>query len=109
MGFTSLKTFDFRNLKNQKIEVGHKEIFLTGENGQGKSNFLEAVYILSYGSSFRTHQDSLLIKHNCKDFIIIERGNEKPGKIAKLIQNKIKGELDDIIRALPAGSFKVKK
>ena len=49
------------------------------------------------------------IKKNCKDYLILDRGNEKPGKIAKLIQKTTKGELDDIIRALPAGTFKIKK
>ena len=49
------------------------------------------------------------IKKHCKDYIELQSGKDKPGKIAKLIQHKIKGELDDIIRALPAGTFKVKK
>jgi len=49
------------------------------------------------------------IKKHCKDFVELEQGKEKPGKIAKLIQHKIGGTLDDIIRALPAGGFRVKK
>jgi predicted ribosome quality control (RQC) complex YloA/Tae2 family protein len=49
------------------------------------------------------------IKKHCKDYIELQSGKEKPGKIAKMIQYKIKGELDDIIRALPAGTFKFKK
>ena len=93
MGFTSLKTFDFRNLKNQRIDLNSKEIFLTGENGQGKSNFLEAVYILSYGSSFRTHQDSLLIKHNCKEMTIYgeyTRNNELSNTVSVNLSGKVK-------------------
>lgn len=70
MGFTSLKTWNFRNLEDQTVELGNKEIFLTGENGHGKSNFLEAVYILSYGSSFRTRQENLIIKHNSKEMTL---------------------------------------
>ena len=49
------------------------------------------------------------IKKHCKDYIEIERGNEKPGQIAKIIKHKLGGELDDIIRALPAGNFRIKK
>ena len=49
------------------------------------------------------------VRKNCKDYVELEQGREKPGKIAKYIQNKIKGELDDIIRSLPAGTFTVKK
>jgi predicted ribosome quality control (RQC) complex YloA/Tae2 family protein len=49
------------------------------------------------------------IKNHCKDYLEIERGTDKPGKIAKTIKQKIGGELDDIIRVLPAGTFKIKK
>lgn len=117
MGFTSLKTFDFRNLKNQSVELGNKEIFLTGENGQGKSNFLEAVYILSYGSSFRTHQDNLLIKHNCKEMTLYgeySRNNEisnsvsvnLSGKIKKINYNgKIVRDRKDLIQNIPCIIF----
>ncbi|KYK26742.1 hypothetical protein AYK26_04685 [Euryarchaeota archaeon SM23-78] len=48
------------------------------------------------------------VKKNCKDFVEIMQGNQKLSDIAKLIKKKIGGELDDILRALPAGS-KVKK
>ncbi len=47
------------------------------------------------------------VKKNCRDHIRLEQGKEKPGKIAKTIQYRIKGDLDDIIRALPAGTFKI--
>jgi DNA replication and repair protein RecF len=38
-----------------------KDIFLIGENGQGKSNFLEAVYFCSFASSFRGASDKELV------------------------------------------------
>lgn len=62
MAFESLQFYNFRNLKDGVLKVHEKNIFLVGENGQGKSNFLEAVYLLSFGSSFRVHQDRLLVK-----------------------------------------------
>ena len=54
MKFTSLRTSDFRNLEIESVKTDSKSIILTGPNGQGKTNILEALYILSYGSSFRT-------------------------------------------------------
>ncbi len=60
MGFLSISCYNFRNLQNATINVDAKEIFLSGENGQGKTNFLEAVYFLCFGSSFRTSKDSEL-------------------------------------------------
>jgi len=93
VGFTVLKTYNFRNLKEQTVELNNKEIFLTGENGQGKSNFLEAVYLLSYGSSFRTNQENLLIKHNSKEMTLYGeyfRNNGFSNSISVNISGKIK-------------------
>lgn len=45
---------NFRNIRSHEIDTCAKQIILKGENGQGKTNLLEAVYILCYGSSFRT-------------------------------------------------------
>ena len=117
MGFTSLKTWNFRNLKNQTIELNNKEIFLTGENGQGKSNFLEAVYILSYGSSFRTRQENLIIEHNSKEMTLYgeySRQNEISnsisinisGKSKKISYNgKIVRDRKDLIQNIPCIIF----
>lgn len=67
MGFSQIKTFSFRNLQDQTVDLEGLNILLTGENGQGKSNFLETVYILCFGSSFRTRSESLLIKHGSSE------------------------------------------
>ena len=50
----SLVLENFRNIRSHEIDTCAKQIILKGENGQGKTNLLEAVYILCYGSSFRT-------------------------------------------------------
>lgn len=61
MRFASIRTLGFRNLAAAKIETSAQDVFLVGENGQGKSNFLEAVYFCSYASSFRNASDRDLI------------------------------------------------
>lgn len=48
------------------------------------------------------------VKKHCKDFVEIIQGNEKLSDVAKLIRKKLGGELDDILRALPA-NCKIKK
>ena len=58
MAFQSLSTVSFRNLADAKINTAAKDVFLVGENGQGKTNFLEALYFCSYASSFRGVKDS---------------------------------------------------
>ncbi len=63
MGFTSLTLHDFRNLRDVHIALGPSQVFFIGENGQGKTNIIEALYLLCYGSSFRVHQDALMINN----------------------------------------------
>ena len=63
MPFLSLTLNNFRNLKNDTINLLSKEIYFIGENGQGKSNLLEAVYMSSYASSFRTRNENEIIKN----------------------------------------------
>ncbi|MDR1565689.1 MAG: DNA replication and repair protein RecF [Treponema sp.] len=67
MGFVSLRTAAFRNLADAETDTRGKDIFLVGENGQGKTNFLEALYYCSYGSSFRGVRDSELVRTGEKD------------------------------------------
>lgn len=68
MFFSSLRTTAFRNLADTEILTGAKDVFLVGENGQGKTNFLEALYFCAYASSFRSVKDSELARNGEKDF-----------------------------------------
>lgn len=71
MAFRSVRVYNYRNLKSSKLSLNAKTVYLVGENGQGKTNFLEALYILSYGSSFRTRNDKLLITHDESEMSIL--------------------------------------
>ena len=66
MSFAFLRTVCFRNLADAEVDVRGKDVFLIGENGQGKSNFLEALYFCSYASSFRGVRDRDLIRNGEK-------------------------------------------
>ena len=44
-----------------KINTDAKNVFLIGRNGQGKTNFIESIYCLCYGSSFRTNLSDKII------------------------------------------------
>jgi len=50
---TSVEAYDFRNLSGG-IEWGKGLNILFGNNGQGKTNWLEAIYVLAHAKSFRT-------------------------------------------------------
>jgi len=70
MAFEQVRIARFRNIDEAELRLKPGHIFLLGENGQGKTNFLEALYCLSYGTSFRTHQDRELIMHGGSEFFL---------------------------------------
>jgi len=70
MGFEYLRFYRFRNLEDTTLSCKGSEVFLVGENGQGKTNILEGVYCLSYGSSFRTRKDENLIQYGEKEALV---------------------------------------
>ena len=51
----------FRNYEWETAEFGPETNVISGENAQGKTNLLEAVYLLSCGRSFRTRGDREMI------------------------------------------------
>ena len=63
MPFLTLSPVHFRNLSCQTIDLLAREVYFVGQNGQGKSNLLEALYYSAYASSFRTHIDAEIIAH----------------------------------------------
>ncbi len=64
MGFKELYLYNFRNFESLKIDLNFPEVYFVGKNGQGKTNILESLYYLCYGSSFRTKNDNIILKHN---------------------------------------------
>lgn len=52
----------FRNAEHEVINLGNGINVLHGENAQGKTNLLEAIYCVSLGKSFRTSKDSEMIR-----------------------------------------------
>lgn len=49
-----LETYNHRNLVNILWNFSYTHVFFVGNNGQGKTNLLEAIYCLFRGASFRT-------------------------------------------------------
>lgn len=84
MPFLTLSLYNFRNLKNDKIDISAREIYFVGENGQGKSNILEALYYSAYGSSFRTHTDSQIVAHGQKSFSVNSLYSHENGSAQKI-------------------------
>ncbi len=61
MHVKKLELTGFRNYKSEEFEFLPATNILYGNNAQGKTNALEALYLFSFGKSFRTQQDRELI------------------------------------------------
>ena len=71
MYIKEIKLKNFRNYDFEKIELSENTNIIFGDNAQGKTNILEAIFISSLGKSFRTNKEKELIKEN-EDKAIIE-------------------------------------
>ncbi len=63
MRLCSVAVADFRNVRSVRIEPGERFNLLHGLNGQGKTNLLEAIYLLGSPRSFRTSRLPELVRH----------------------------------------------
>ncbi|NLC78967.1 MAG: DNA replication/repair protein RecF [Ruminococcaceae bacterium] len=61
---------NYRNIKSLVFEPSPLVNVICGENGQGKTNLLESVFLLTGGKSFRGARDASLIGHG-EDFSVI--------------------------------------
>jgi DNA replication and repair protein RecF len=62
MIFRSLGVDRFRNLGGQEVPLHPHLTVLCGDNGQGKTNFLEAIYFFAALRSFRSHRPGECIR-----------------------------------------------
>ncbi len=62
----SISINSFRNIEQTSIDRFKKLNFILGDNGQGKTNLIEAIFLTSKGKSFRFSETSDLIKLNQK-------------------------------------------
>jgi DNA replication and repair protein RecF len=79
MYIKKLELSDFRNYERQVLHFHEKINIILGKNGQGKSNLLEAVYMLSMGKSFRTQRELELIRFGA-DFLRVRGSFVKDGR-----------------------------
>lgn len=69
MQVLNLRLYQYRNFGLQEVDFCPGTSLFFGQNGQGKTNLLEAIYLLGYGKSFRTATPRDCIqhgKHECR-------------------------------------------
>ena len=117
MPFLSISPYNFRNLEDKAIDLSAPEVFLVGQNGQGKTNLLEALYLAAYGNSFRTRNEVEIYKKNTNEYsirVLFKENEERSHRISivskdkkKIIEKNLKKIHDrkDFISTIPCILF----
>ncbi|MEE0800540.1 MAG: DNA replication/repair protein RecF [Gemmiger sp.] len=79
MRLDRLAVTDFRNLAQAELHPAPQLTVLCGANGQGKTNLLEAVWLLTGGKSFRGARDAELIRRGAA-FAVLDAAFESGGR-----------------------------
>ena len=114
MILSTLELTFFRNYVHEAISFDGKKNIFIGKNAQGKTNLLEAIYLLSISRSFRTRHEREAINFTNNFFTIkgefyLDNGNSKKvifhctqeeGKQISIDRKKI-NKLSDYIGQFP--------
>ena len=73
MRLSELQLRNFRNLAPQQLDVPAHGAAIVGENAQGKTNLLEAIYYLETFRSFRGSRDDRLVTFGEDVFRVLGR------------------------------------
>ena len=60
----NISIINYKNIKSANMELSPKINCLIGHNGMGKTNFLDAIYYLSFCRSASNPIDSQIITHD---------------------------------------------
>ncbi len=93
MKIIELRAENFRNIEEQKIEFSPDTNLIWGNNAEGKTNIIEAIYYFANSKSFRTSNNQDLIKFGadsakitalfednsrvCRYDVVIEKGKKR--------------------------------
>jgi DNA replication and repair protein RecF len=101
-----LRIFHFRNFDQQEIYLSLGTNLFSGRNGQGKTNLLEAIYILGYGRSFRTAKPKECIRYGEEESAI--QGSVEHGGISRELKVLINPNEKKLLvhgKPIPADEF----
>ncbi len=90
MWIKKIKIKNFRNYKEDNIKLKKGINIFYGDNAQGKTNIIEAIYLCAIGKSFRTNKDKEMIKIDNEGAVIEAeyQKNDREGKVKIILENK---------------------
>lgn len=125
MGIRKLRLTDFRNYEEKRVDFDGGVNVIFGENARGKTNILEAVYLISLGDSFRARRTEEMIRFGCElgkvkadlswdnednqEVEIIVNGGLVMGKVVnkrKYLINGVSRRKKDLLGLLPVVIFR---
>lgn len=88
MKLAELQIHNFRNIHSARFSLHPRINVITGVNGSGKTSFLEAIYLLGSGRSFRTREITALVTHDLSQLNVFARTNDSQTiSVQKSLQN----------------------
>ena len=79
MRLLSLEVQNYRNIASASLTPGRELTVICGNNGQGKTNLLEAIWLLTGGKSFRGGKDAELVRRG-EPFAVLEASTQRAQK-----------------------------
>lgn len=70
MVVSSLSIRDFRNIPSLELEPSQTVNIIRGDNAQGKTNLIEAIYLLTGQKSFRQNRESVFVRFGQETAVI---------------------------------------
>lgn len=104
LNIAALSIRGFRNLRRVDVSFGPRFNVIGGDNGQGKTNLLEALYVVATSKSFRTSKMGELLGYEAAD--VVEHGPSALASIRAKVQEDASSRVQSV--GLKAGSRMVK-
>ena len=98
MHLEKIQVEDFRNLKSVSVELHPELNLIYGDNGSGKTSFIESIHYLGFGRSFRTRKPKSVINLGQSVFTVYGQLNNDnssiPVGISKYSDQRTKIRID---------------
>ena len=102
MKIQKIKLMNFRNYDKLELSFNPCKNIIIGRNGSGKTNIVEAIYVLALTKSFRGTREDVIIKHG-KDITRVE------GEIKDKREESFKVILDNNKKIVKKGNTVIKR
>src|ERR1700689_2657783 len=102
MSLRRVQVTDFRCLQSVTLDLDPGFTLISGANASGKTSFLEAIYVLGRGRSFRTRRLEHLIRHGTERFVVFGEVDTSNRRVPMGVEGSRKGIRAQIVGDKPS-------